>query len=559
MNAIVEPQTQESATNLSLSSIVIREGHNPRKTRSKKQHALLTESIRSKGILQSVLVRPHPTEPGMYELVAGETRYTIANEIELTTIPATIRQIDDADLTEYAMTENVSRFSMTPMDEGDAAKKMLSEGHSKDDICLIMGWKMQRLEGRIQLTHCTDTVRQAMVDENITIGHAQLLSGLREQAQESALKVIIGKQLTVDGFRDLLESLSFKLASAPFDTADCAACPHNSATQATLFDASSSGGKCLNKTCFTEKSEAHMQTVKADLAETYNKIELSSEVAQHTTAIVVAGGTTGVGQEQLNACAGCENYGAIIDTALGSRAQVKGSQCFDLTCHKEKVSSYQSIIATDAPSDTDTTTGATNHNVSGTSQGQTASTTAKTPAKAKAKAAKPATPSIIADRHHGIHRAAAANHLKNTNDLKTSQIILLLSMMAEAQIKPSTAPEGWPTSLHIGKDRTNAAIILNGMSAEELNSLQMEVATKALHQSYKTTATDRGDVFGAVAEWYSSTQEADLAKHFMLDETYLKPFTKPVIGQLLEASGFAEDYNTKADDKKAFKALMNYS
>lgn len=557
MNAHAETVVaeQDQIKKLDLDSIVIREGHNPRKTRSKKDHALLTASIKDKGVMQSILVRPHPTQESVYEVVAGQTRFMIAKEIGLQSIPAIIRNIPDDELTDAAMTENITRFAMSPMDEGDAARTLVSEGRSKDEICLTMGWSIQKLDGRIQLTHCINSVRQAMADENISIGHAQLLSGLRAQAQASALKVIIGKNLTVDGFRDLLEGLSYKLASAPFDTKDCAACPHNSATQASLFDANTSSGKCLNKACFTEKSNEHLQNVKADLTEMYNKIEMSDEVAEGTTTIVVAGGNTGVGQEQLNACAGCEHYGAIIDTALGNRAQVKASICFNLTCHKEKVADYQSVIATDSAPAEDQGEQVGTASASSEKATQPAPETSGQP-KPKAKPAKPSTPKVILDQHHTLHREAAADHLQANSDLKSAQIITLISMMADASIKPSTAPEGWPDSLHSGRDRTKAAILLSDMSEDDLNNLQIAVAKSALGKSFKSTATDPNDCYGALAEWYSSTHKADLSKHFVMDTEYLKPYTKPVIAQLLEKSGFAADFNKKSDDDKAFNALI---
>lgn len=552
MNAAVEAavssQNEEYSTDLPLDKIVKREGHNPRKTRSAKQTEALRESIRAKGVMQSILVRPHPTEAGLYELVAGQTRFDLAGEVGLPTIPATIRQITDAEMTEYAATENVQRFAMSPMDEGDAAKKLLTEGHTKDEVCLIMGWNSQKLDGRLQLTYCIDSVRQALADEKIGIGHAQLLSGLREQAQPSALKVILNKGLTVEGFRNLLDDLSFKLASAPFDTADCAACPHNSSTQATLFDANTGNGKCLNKACFTQKSEEHLQAQKEELAESYNTVKLSSEVAQGSTTIVVANGNQGVGQEQLNECAKCEHYGAVIDTALGNRAKVTASTCFNLACHKEKVKAYQNLIATDAAPATGTPAATTG-------SGQSASTGTAKPAAKKAKASKPATPKAIVERHHKIHRKAAADHLRANKDARTAQIVMLLALMQEANITPDPKPEGWPTQLS-GANRAAGAKALDTLSDDELARLQLRVASKALEASTGGFGENNSDTFGSMAEWYSSTREADLTKQFTMDAEYLKAFTKPVIQQLLEAAGFAKHYDTQADDKKAFATLM---
>jgi len=553
MNAAVQEIThhdQDNATMLNLDSIVLREGHNPRKTRSKAEYNDLSRSIRAKGVLQSILVRPHPTDSGKYEVVAGETRFKIAVEAGLKAIPSVIRPISDAEFVELAMIENTARFSMSPMDEGDAAQKMLAEGYSKDEVCLTMGWSVQKFSGRIQLTHCADCVRQALADKTITIGHAQILSGLRQPAQESAVKVIIGKKLTVDGFREVLENLSLKLASAPFDTSDCAGCAHNSSTQSSLFDTQTANGRCLNKPCFTKKSEAHMATVKADLAESHNTVELSHEVAEGSTARLISGGPHGVGQDQLNACAACEYNGAIIDTALGNRANVTANVCFNLPCHNEKVSTYQKLIATDAPP-----ANAPTEQPALTDSPAANKTGDATSSKAKAEPKTATIPSAIADRHHAIHREAAATLLSGTNDLRTAQIMTLLALMSEGSIKPEPAIEDWPHGL-TGEHRTKAAMLLDNLSPEELNNLQVHVATKALHTSFTMSLTTPTDTFGSLARWYASTRQAPLNEHFVMDIEYLGKFTKPVIGQLLQASGFAADYDAKADKDAAFKALV---
>lgn len=560
MNAITQSSATEAvhaadeAAILPLDKIVKREGHNPRKTRSAKQTDALRESIREKGVLQSILVRPHPTEAGLYEVVAGETRYELAKEVGLTTIPATIRHLSDEELTEFALTENAVRFEMSPIDEGRAAKQLLAEGYDRESVLLIMGWTGQKLDGRIQITHCNDQVAQALIDNQISMAHAQLLSGLRSEAQTTALTIIQKKGLTVEQFRQLLDGLSLKLASAPFDTTDCAGCPHNSSTQATLFDAGASNGQCLNKPCFTQKAEAHLETVKAELAESYNTVKLSSEVAQGTTTTVIASGPQGVGQEQLNACVSCEHYGAIIDTALGNRAKVTGSTCFNLPCHKERVKAYQNIIATDtvpvADESEDTPQTPTAPKAPTQAQAQATGKPASKP-----KAAKSAIPQVIVDRHHKIHREAAAAKLADKADLRTAQIMAILALMADSSQSFTNQPEGWPSGLS-DLGRTKAATLLDAMTDDDLNRIQIELASNALNRATKGYNANGKDAYGSLAEWYSSTRKADLSKHFVMDADYLKSFTKPVIAQLLEASGFAKALIEKADDEKAFKTFM---
>jgi len=335
---------QGEAKNLPLYAIEKIEGHNPRRIRAKNDVDDMRESIRHQGVMQSILVRPHPTKPGKYQLIAGETRYDLALEVGLTVIPANIRQIADEDLRKAAISENLHRNDMSPVDEGQAAQQLLADGNDKDEVCRILGWNRQKLDGRIQLTHCSDDVAQALIDKKITIGHAQALSSLRETSQAKVLTVTLKNEWTVDELRQKLDELSLKLSAASFDTSECAACPHNSSTQASLFDAQTSRGQCLNRACFEQKHKAHLDKTRDELAESHNRVAFTDEVAKNTTRIIVSTGRNGVGQQQITACHTCAHYGAVIDTAIGQRAAVTQGVCFNPACHSEKVTEYQNAI-----------------------------------------------------------------------------------------------------------------------------------------------------------------------------------------------------------------------
>ena len=222
--SITEAQ-EDTVSIVDMGLIHKRKDHNPRKVRSKSKMDDMRESIRVNRVLQPILLRPHPTLTGEYELVAGETRFDLNGEVGHPIIPALIRDIKDEELLTLASVENSIRHQMTPMDEGNAAKTLLTQYQDKSEVCSILGWSRAKLDGRIHLTHCIDAVSQAICDEAITIGHAQLLSGLRPESQEGALAAIKDKSLSVDDLRGLIEGMSLKLSGAIFDTADCATCP----------------------------------------------------------------------------------------------------------------------------------------------------------------------------------------------------------------------------------------------------------------------------------------------------------------------------------------------
>ena len=522
------------------------EGHNPRRIRSAKKRDEMRESIRAKGVLQPVLVRPHPTLEKQFQLVAGETRYDLSGECNQDRIPALIRNISDEELLSYAFSENNDRAAMSPSDEGEAARALLIQHDGdKDLVCKELGWSRSKLDGRIQLTHCITEVRQALADEQINISHAEILSSLRESSQKSALGLVLKKGLSADELRQRIEAASLQLALASFDTTECASCQHNSSTQASLFDASTGEGQCLNKVCFEEKTEKHLQKTKDDLSETFHRVELSRDVANDTTAIIATSGPTGVGEEQFAACVECEHYGATINSQVGNRAHVTKNVCFNVACNKKMVKAYQEAIGTDtAPAGQAAATGA-------------ASETAKTAKKQKAAPKKAATPAAVVSKHHNVHRAAAAKAIANNE--RDCLIVSVISLMADTRAKLANPPEGLGQSLAsslTGEKRAEAAKILDKLELKELQAMQQELVATALHESRKGDGQEGKDSFGSLAEWYSATRECDLTEQWTMDTEYLNHFTKPVIGQLLAEAKFDEAYD-KAKGENAFKKLIN--
>jgi len=523
-----------------------RKDHNPRKIRSKQKTDDIRESIRANRVLQPILLRPHPTLDGEYELVAGETRLDLNNEVGRTTIPALIRPIKDEDLLTFATIENVQRQDMGPIDEGNAAKILLIRHQDKGVVCKILGWSRSKLDGRIQLTHCVDSVAQALCDEEVAIGHAQILSGMRSDSQEGALAAIKKERLSVDDLRVMVEGMALTLSTAIFDTTDCASCPHNSSVQTSLFEAGTSNGRCLNKFCFDQKTFDQLQVIKSDLAESYNTVAMDKDVAKDTTAIIASTGPSGVGSAQIDACVSCQHYGALVGSHVGSEGRVIRNVCFNTVCHSEKVSEYRALVETESAPDINYS------NV--VAMKQPASGIEKaTPAK-KPAASSDATPKVILERNHQVKREAASRQA--LQERRIVQIVSILSLSSDSGVSFKSAPDGWPESLS-GVNRAIAAKVLDQMSDDELSDMQGQLASKVMRDANKFGAGSNGtDSFGSVAEWIVETRKPDLTEIFVMDAEYLKSHTKPVIEQMLEGSGFAKDYD-EGHKEGAFKKLMS--
>lgn len=554
MNEALAVEEQVQTEPVEISKIHKRPGHNPRRMRSTKRMDELRESIRDQGVIQAILVRPHPQIEGDYELVAGETRLDLSVEVGLTHIPALIRRIDDDDMGQLALVENVQRTNMTPMDEGSAAKKLLIEHkNDKQEVCRVLGWSQKKLDGRIQLTRCIDPVAQALCDEQISVGHAQYLSGLRAESQEKGLAMVIENKLSVDELRERIEALSLKLVNAIFDKTECQTCPHNSSLQSSLFDNGVEDGRCLNKACFQAKTDAHLSAVKEDLAENYHRVELDRDVAEGATTVLASSGPHGVGSDQIAACQQCEHNGAIINTQIGNEGHVQRNVCFNLPCNKTKIEAYQQIIATDAaPAKA---TGGSGSSTTPAAGSATASqpTSTKAKAKAKASAGADALPKKILARHHEVHRAGASEIV--ASDQRLAKALAVISLLKDTGVGMPDKPEGWPASFsQFG--RQQAIRILDGYSEAELDALIQRIASTSMVASKDSfTQESWKDPFGMAAVAIATDHKAGLAPHFTMDRDYLEAHTKPVITRLLTESGFKSDYEAKHGEK-AFKTLV---
>lgn len=554
--ALVQTNDDEVSM-LDISLIDVREGHNPRRFRSTKRLSEMRESIAAKGVLQPILVRPHPDQQDRFEVCAGHTRLELSVDVGHTAIPALIKTISDDEMLTLSSVENIVRADMTPVDEGQAAKQLLiKHNNDQDEVCRLLGWSKTKLLGRVQITHCVDVVAQALVDEEITIGHAQLLSGMREAAQPGGLKLVLKEKLTADELRKRIEAQALRLSGAIFNTDDCQGCPHNSSQQSSLFASSGASGRCLNKDCFSAKTDARLGEMKVELAESYNSVHLDTDIAEGSHAIIATSGSNGVGQAQASACQGCEHYGAMIATKLGNEGKVTEGVCYNTVCNNEKVDAYQSLIATEARDATMGALKSANDEASSQTDSEAASKPESAEKPAKAKGKKPTVASVpkhVLEVNHKVHRQAAKAQASSESKIVT--IMAVLALMSDTGQGFKKAPEGWPVSLG-GAYRGVAFGILDQLDEAKLLELLKGLTEKALLAGKSNCGGENEkDTFGSVANYITKSRKADLSNHFVMDSSYLGKHTKPVIESLLAGSGFNTAYD-KTNGDGEFKKLM---
>ncbi|ENZ77749.1 MULTISPECIES: PRTRC system ParB family protein [Ralstonia] len=348
--------------------------YNPRQYFEPKAMAELVISIRAQGILQPLLVRP---KDGRFELIAGERRLRGALEAYGPdgVIPVYSREMTDAEAAAAAAAENIQREGMSATEESGAAVTAMGlYGGDRNEVAKRLGWSMPKLESRLALQNCTPTVQEALNERKISLGHAELLAAVPKNVQTQILPLIIEKKISVHDLKNELASQALRLDNARFDKSECLSCHHNSSNQRALFAEAIDDGRCTKKSCFDEKNEALIESVKKSLEGQYQRIQVVRPGDNHTVIALKADGDTGVGAEQAEACKGCANFGALISAVPGKVGQAFRNYCMDVACNKEKNTAYLATLtppSTGSGKGSATTSGKTGAASGSTQKGKT--------------------------------------------------------------------------------------------------------------------------------------------------------------------------------------------
>jgi ParB family chromosome partitioning protein len=170
---------------------------NPRRSFSEVQLEELAVSIRERGLVQPLVVRPTQSEAGeAYEIVAGERRWRAAQLAQLHEVPVVIRVLSDQEAIEIAIIENVQREDLNAIEEGEGYR-LLMDGHdyTQEDLAKVIGKSRSHLANTLRLLKLPDSVQQLVRSGELSAGHARALIG---RADAAALAVrIVNEGLTV--------------------------------------------------------------------------------------------------------------------------------------------------------------------------------------------------------------------------------------------------------------------------------------------------------------------------------------------------------------------------
>ncbi|SUB03102.1 Chromosome-partitioning protein parB [Pannonibacter phragmitetus] len=186
---------------------------NPRKTFAEKDLTELTDSIREKGIIQPILVRPAAGKPNHFEIIAGERRWRAAQRAGLHEVPVIIRDITDQEALELAIIENVQRADLNPIEEALGYEQLTAEfNYSQGELAKLIGKSRSHVANTLRLLKLPNAVKDYLSEGLITAGHARALitledpSALAELIVEKGLSVRDAEKLAQDP--EILSKLS---------------------------------------------------------------------------------------------------------------------------------------------------------------------------------------------------------------------------------------------------------------------------------------------------------------------------------------------------------------
>jgi len=252
---------------------------NPRKTFDEKGLQELAESIRSKGVLLPLLVRP---VNGHYEIVTGERRYRASKLAGRGSVPATVRELSDEECLEIQLIENLLRMDLHPFEEAQGFRALLDReggGYTIEKLAAKTGKSASFIAKRLCLLDLIPAVTDAFTAGRIGVEHALLIAKLAPEVQEEALNHCFegfygaGEKdrslVPVSRLQAWIEhNVYLSLKSVPFSKDDetlvheagsCVNCPKRTGFNRLLFsEVRQDSDSCTDAACFNRKLDAHI-------------------------------------------------------------------------------------------------------------------------------------------------------------------------------------------------------------------------------------------------------------------------------------------------------------
>lgn len=203
------PAAQSARTTISLASLEPGP-FQPRTAMDADALADLTASIKQQGVLQPILARPHPGEPGRFQIIAGERRWRAAALAGLHEIPVLVRELADTQAMAASLVENLQRQDLDPIEEADGYNRLLEEfGLTQEQLGGLVGKSRAHITNTLRLRNLPPSVRAHVQSGALSAGHGRALLMHKEPAV--AVRTVLARGLNVRQ----TEALSARPAAKP--------------------------------------------------------------------------------------------------------------------------------------------------------------------------------------------------------------------------------------------------------------------------------------------------------------------------------------------------------
>ena len=215
-----ELQSQSTSGDLKIAISKLRPSSiQPRRLFDKNSINELAESIKSKGLVQPILVRPSKSEVGEYEIIAGERRWRAAQIAQLHELPAVVKNLDDVEALEMAIIENVQRADLSPIEEAAGYKKLMEQyNHTQEALAPIVGKSRSHIANIIRLLNLPASIQDMISQGIITSGHARAI--MNSAFPEELAKKIVDENLSVRQAESLVKEKREKPTKTKLKPAD---------------------------------------------------------------------------------------------------------------------------------------------------------------------------------------------------------------------------------------------------------------------------------------------------------------------------------------------------
>lgn len=192
----ISPSARSAAEFISI-SLIERNPNQPRKYFDPVKLAELERSVKEKGVLQPLLVRPFESKgKTRYQIVAGERRYQAALKAGLDQIPAMIRELSDREVLEIGVVENVQRANLNPIEEAQAYRNLMDEfGRTQDDVSKAVGKSRSHVANMVRLLTLPDRAQDFLAMGKLSAGHARAVISSPDPL--ALAEMIVAKDLSV--------------------------------------------------------------------------------------------------------------------------------------------------------------------------------------------------------------------------------------------------------------------------------------------------------------------------------------------------------------------------